>query len=186
MRARSKRSMPAGTGVCVVNTPPARTASTAPSNGSPAATSSRIRSRLRNPAWPSLLWNTCGSIPRARRARTPPMPRTISWRSRWCESPPYSRSVTAMPSARVALDVGVEQVQGDLADVGPPDPDGDLVAGEVDRHAHAGVGEPERLGVHVEACAPAASRRRRAPGGSSPRCTAGRCRRAARRGRRTP
>ena len=28
--------------------------------------------------------------------------------------------------------------------------DGDLVAGEVDRHAHAGVGEPERLGVHVE------------------------------------
>ena len=45
----------------------------------------------------------------------------------------------------VALDVGVEQVQGDLADVGAPDPDRDVVAGEVDRHADAGVGEPERL-----------------------------------------
>ena len=33
----------------------------------------------------------------------------------------------------VAIDVGVEQVQGDLADVGTPDPDGDVVAGEVDR-----------------------------------------------------
>ena len=45
----------------------------------------------------------------------------------------------------VAFDVGVEQEQGDLADVGPPDPDGDLVAGEVDAHSDTGVGEPERL-----------------------------------------
>ena len=80
--ARSKRSIPAGTGVCVVKMPPARTASTAASKGRPPATNSRMRSKLRKAAWPSLLWKTCGSMPSARSARTPPMPRTISWRRR--------------------------------------------------------------------------------------------------------
>ena len=55
--------MPAGTGVWVVNTPPARTASTASANESPPATCSRMRSSERKPAWPSLVWNTCGSQP---------------------------------------------------------------------------------------------------------------------------
>ena len=87
-RAPSNWSIPADTGVWVVNTLPARTASTATANGMPAATCSRMRSRPRNPAWPSLVWKTSGSMPRARSARTPPMPSMISWRSRWCESPP--------------------------------------------------------------------------------------------------
>ena len=52
--------MPAGTGVWVVNTPPPRTASIAAANDSPAATCSRTRSSPRNPAWPSLVWNTVG------------------------------------------------------------------------------------------------------------------------------
>lgn len=55
------RSMPAGTGVWVVNTVPARTASRASSNDSRASVSSRMRSRPRKPAWPSLVWNTSGS-----------------------------------------------------------------------------------------------------------------------------
>ena len=97
-RSRGKRSMPAGTGVWVVNTPPARTASIASANDSPCSVHSRTRSRPRNPAWPSLVWNTCGCRSSARRARTPPMPRTISWRSRCCSSPPYSRLVTAIAS----------------------------------------------------------------------------------------
>ena len=61
--SRGNRSMPAGTGVWVVNTPPARTASTASAKREcpRSATSSRMRSSDRKPAWPSLVWNTCGS-----------------------------------------------------------------------------------------------------------------------------
>jgi len=93
-----KRSMPAGTGVCVVNTPPARTDSTASLNVNPLATSSRMRSSDRKPAWPSLVWNTCGCSPSARNTRTPPMPSTISWRRRCSVSPPYKRLVMAAAS----------------------------------------------------------------------------------------
>ena len=54
--------MPAGTGVCVVNTVPARVISSAVSKSTWSRWArSRIRSRLRKPAWPSLLWNTSGS-----------------------------------------------------------------------------------------------------------------------------
>jgi hypothetical protein len=56
-----KRSMPAGTGVCVVNTVPARTTSSASSKESRASVSSRMRSTPRKPAWPSLVWKTSGS-----------------------------------------------------------------------------------------------------------------------------
>ena len=89
--------MPAGTGVCVVNTVEARLTSSAVSKsrpGPPSATvSSRIRSRPRKPAWPSLVWNTSGAglpVMRAwaRSARTPPMPSSISWRSRCSLLPP--------------------------------------------------------------------------------------------------
>ncbi len=90
--------MPAGTGVWVVNTQPARTVSTASAKLNPWPTSWRTRSSPRKPAWPSLVWNTCGSSPRAWSARTPPMPSRISWRRRCSVSPPYSRSVTVRPS----------------------------------------------------------------------------------------
>ena len=50
---------------------------------------------------------------------------------------------------RVAVDVGVEQVQRDAADVGPPDVDRDVVAGEVDGDLDARVDEPERVGREV-------------------------------------
>lgn len=89
----SKRSMPAGTGVWVVNRVPARTASSALEKSAGAvSTSSRIRSMPRNPACPSLVWKTSGagcpvSRQNTRSARTPPMPSSISWSSR-CSLPP--------------------------------------------------------------------------------------------------
>ncbi len=99
-RSIGNRSMPAGTGVWVVNTVPARDTSRAASKVSPVSSvSSRIRSRPRKPAWPSLVWKTSGAVApvireKARIARTPPMPSSISWRSRCSVLPPYSRSVT--------------------------------------------------------------------------------------------
>ena len=45
----------------------------------PAATISRARSTSRNAEWPSLRCQTAGAMPSARRARTPPTPRTSSW-----------------------------------------------------------------------------------------------------------
>jgi hypothetical protein len=76
--------MPAGTGVWVVKTVPARDTSSAASKlRSAPSVSSRIRSSPRKPACPSLVWNTSGaSAPvireYARMARTPPMPSSIS------------------------------------------------------------------------------------------------------------
>ena len=98
--SRGNRSMPAGTGVCVVKTVPARDSSSASLKESPAATYSLIRSRPRKPACPSLVWNTSGSgwpviAQKARTARTPPMPSSSSWRSRCSLPPPYRRSVTS-------------------------------------------------------------------------------------------
>ncbi len=99
-RSRLNRSMPAGTGVCVVNTVPARHSSWASSKLSPYPAYSLIRSTPRNPACPSLVWNTSGSacpvsLQNARNARTPPIPSSSSWRNRWSPPPPYSRSVTS-------------------------------------------------------------------------------------------
>ncbi|SLH34752.1 Uncharacterised protein [Mycobacteroides abscessus subsp. abscessus] len=87
------RSMPAGTGVCVVNTVAARTTASAVSKSIPSATYSRMRSTPRKPAWPSFMWKTSGSGSpsarvNARTARTPPIPARISWRMRWSWSPP--------------------------------------------------------------------------------------------------
>ena len=81
--SRGNRSIPAGTGVCVVNTVAARVASRASWKFSPAEMYSRMRSSPRNPACPSLVWKTSGSgvaVTRlkARSARTPPMPSSIS------------------------------------------------------------------------------------------------------------
>ena len=96
--------MPAGTGVWVVKTVDARPTSSAVSKSScgpsSATVSSRIRSRPRKPAWPSLVWKTSGAAcpvirEKVRSARTPPTPRSSSWRSRCSLVPPYSRSVTS-------------------------------------------------------------------------------------------
>jgi hypothetical protein len=96
--ACSNRSMPAGTGVWVVNTVAERTAVRASSHvigsvPSAGSMSSAIRSTPRNPAWPSLQWKTSGagapvSREKARSARIPPIPRSSSCWSRWSPPPP--------------------------------------------------------------------------------------------------
>ena len=50
--------------------------------------SARMRSMPQKALCPSFMWQTVGDLPRARRARTPPMPSTISWRMRVSVSPP--------------------------------------------------------------------------------------------------
>ena len=86
--------MPAGTGVCVVNTVPARTADSAWSKVRPSsATSVEMRSMPRKPAWPSFMWKTSGAgcpvaAQNARTARRPPTPTRISCLMRWSWSPP--------------------------------------------------------------------------------------------------
>jgi hypothetical protein len=86
-------SLPAATGVCVVNTVFCRAASTASSNDSPEATPSRTSSSGAIAACPSFRWNTPGSIPIARIARTPPRPSSAYWARRISRSPTYSRDV---------------------------------------------------------------------------------------------
>ena len=89
MSSRGKRSMPAGTGVWVVKSVPGREAALASAKESPLSIiNDRTRSRARKPAWPSFMWNTWGSRPRACKARVPPTPSTISWRIRSSTPPP--------------------------------------------------------------------------------------------------
>ncbi len=49
----------------------------------------------------------------------------------------------------VAGHLRVEQVQRDAPDVGPPDVGGHRIAGQVDCHLHAGVGEAERARIEL-------------------------------------
>ena len=142
--------MPAGTGVCVVNTPPPRTTSTAAANGRPPPTSSRMRSRPRNPAWPSLVWKTSGSM-----SERPQGPDAAD-----AEDDLLAQAVVLVAAVqaigdgdavgRVAGHLGVEQVQPDAPDVGPPHVGAHRIAGEVDGDLDAGVGQAERSGVELD------------------------------------
>ena len=177
--SRSKRSIPAGTGVWVVKTVPARTASSAASKSRPSSDSSAIRSRPRNPACPSFVWNTSGcawpvSRQYVRTARTPPMPSSISWSSRCSLPPPYSRSVTPAFAEVVLLDVRVEHQQRHPADLRQPDAGPQRPpAGEGQRDLGRGaVGLAQRDHAAVRSgpgpdSAPAASRPGTATAGSS-------------------
>ena len=83
-------SKPAGTGVWVVNTfaPTVALAAAVRKSEPFAFMNCRMRSRVRNAAWPSFRWQTVGRIPSASSARIPPMPRIISCRKRISSSPP--------------------------------------------------------------------------------------------------
>ncbi len=144
MRSRSKRSMPAATGVWVVNTVPARTASSAASKPVPSSVSSRIRSRPRKPAWPSLVWNTSGEVAGERAvARTA---RTSYPEEHLLQEPvlaaPAVEPVGHVPLAgAVLLHVGVEQQQRHAADLGDPH------MGVQGAAAGQGEGDPHGRGV---------------------------------------
>ena len=142
--------MPAGTGVWVVKTVPARTASTASSNVSPRSVMRRrMRSRPRKPAWPSLVWNTWVGLadgvegPHAADAEQDLLADAVLG----------AAAVEAVGDQAalgvVLVDVGVEQVEPDAADVGPPDLGDDGHAGQVDLDART-LDERQRHGVGVE------------------------------------
>jgi hypothetical protein len=81
--------MPAGTGVCVVNTLLARQASNASSNVSLySLMNRRIRSMANNAECPSFMCQTVGFNLSRSSARRPPIPKTISCRMRVRLSPP--------------------------------------------------------------------------------------------------
>src|ERR1022692_1151628 len=113
------RSIPADTGVWVVNTVPARQATSASEKLSPWLTYSRMRSRPRKPAWPSLVWKTSG---------------------RGCPviAGPAVQPVGDLAQGRVvALHIGIEQQQRHPADLGQPDLRGKQRAvREGNRHLH--------------------------------------------------
>ena len=154
--------MPAGTGVWVVNTVLERTTVSAVSKSRPpSVTSSRMRSTPRKPAWPSFMWNTCGSgspstAVNARMARTPPMPARISCLIRCSWSPPYSRSVTPRRSCSVSGMSESKQQQRNSTDLRDPHPRVELGRSPASpaRPAPAspvGVGEqPQRQTLRVE------------------------------------
>ena len=141
-RSASKRSLPAETGVWIVNTLSRRTRAQASSRAAPAATYSRARSASRNAEWPSLRCQTAGARPSARTARTPPMPSTSSWWSRISRPRTYRMWLIGRSSTAFSGDVGVEQEDRDAPDLGEPDRDREVAPGQVDRD---GQGQPVRV-----------------------------------------
>ena len=80
-------SLPAGTGVWVVNTVRRRAISSAADSEPLPLYSRRASSSDTNAAWPSLRCTMLGSIPSASSARTPPMPSSRYCASRVSSSP---------------------------------------------------------------------------------------------------
>ena len=172
-----KRSMPAGTGVCVVNTVPARTASSASSKESRASVSSRMRSRPRKPAWPSLVWNTSGVGVAGDAAVGADGPHAADAEQQLLHQPVVGaaavQAVGDVAGGGVVLGhVGVEQQQRHPADLGHPDLGVQRAlarAGRcVIRTGRAVVlleqGQRQAAGVEGRDSAPAASPRARATG----------------------
>ena len=118
--------MPAGTGVCVVNTVPARHSSSASSKPRPGSTYSRIRSRPRKPAWPSLVWKTSGSGCPVSGAVGPDGADPADAEQQFLAQPVLGAAAVE-PVGHLALGglvllhVGVEQQQRNPADLGDPD-----------------------------------------------------------------
>ena len=147
IRLRSNLSIPAGTGVCVVNTVPARQTWRASSKLSPCSAYSRIRSRPRNPACPSLVWNTSGERVPAQRAERPDRAHPAHAEQQFLAEPVVAAAAVQpvgdlVQVGLVLLHVGVEQQQRDPADLGHPDLRGQLPAhGQAhgDVHRRAGV-----------------------------------------------
>ena len=155
--------MPAGTGVWVVKTVPARETSRAVSKSSfgPSSptVSSRIRSMPRKPAWPSLVWNTSGAGV-AGDARPDPERAYAAHAEQQLLAQPVLgvAAVEAVGDVAVVgavlLDVGVEQQQRHAADVRDQDAGHQVRAvGQRDRDRGAApvglaeLGERELVGV---------------------------------------
>ncbi len=148
-------SLPAGTGVWVVNTVRSRAATSPTASSSPECSSCPASCTGASIGWPSLRWITPGSNPSAVSARTPPAPSSTYWARRMCSSDSYSRAVIQRSIAPFSGRSVSSRNSGIAADVDAPDLRGDL--GVVDRDLDlqrgiAGAGhergrQPLRIGV---------------------------------------
>ena len=109
----------------------------------------RMRSRPRNPAWPSFVWNTCVSTPTAcKRAHAADAEQDLL-------AQPVLDVAAVQPVGDltqvvgVLLDVGVEEVQRHAADVGSPHRRAQRQPRDVDFDAHA-VDGGQRHRIRVE------------------------------------
>ena len=120
-RSASNRSLPAETGVWIVNTLSRRTVSHASSSVEPPATSSRARSASRNAEWPSLRCQTAGVRP-----ELPQRPNPADAEDELLVEPHLAAADVEDVGDRavrvvVVGDVGVQQQHRHAADLGDPD-----------------------------------------------------------------
>ena len=151
MTSLGKRSIPAGTGVCVVKTFPAVAISRASANVRPrSARSWRIRSRPRNAACPSFAWRTVGLRPATSSARMPPIPRTSSWRIAHVLVPAVEAVRDLPVRGPVRRQVRVEEKQRRPPHPHAPDEQMDVALADPHRHDRRrrprASGEPRRAG----------------------------------------
>ena len=110
----------------------------------------RMRSRARKPAWPSLRWNTSGTLPRSRSTRRP----ADAEHDLLADALLGAAAVEAVAHQAVlvvvVVDVGVEQVERDATDLGLPHPGVHPHAGQLDADQHVGH-RRQRHGPGVEA-----------------------------------
>ena len=142
--------MPAGTGVWVVNTVPARTSWSASANVRPSAMYVAMRSSPRKPACPSFMWNTSGAGTPDELGERAHGPRAADAEQQLLQQSVLSPAAVEPVGDRTQLvvvrrDVGVEHEQGDPADRRLPDARVQRsVVGQGERHLHGGaVGPPE-------------------------------------------
>ncbi len=142
-RSASNRSLPAETGVWIVNTASDRTAVQASSSVRPDATSSRARSASRSAEWPSLRCQTGGrEVELAQRADAADAEDELLVEAHLAAADVEDVGDRAVRVVVVG-DVGVEQQDRHPADLGDPDGGVQVAAGE--RHA-----DGERLAQPVE------------------------------------
>ena len=141
-RSVSKRSLPAETGVWMVNTLSRRTSVQASASDRPLATYSRARSARRNAEWPSLRCQTAG----ARLERPDGAHATDAQDELLVEAHLAAADVQDVGDrpvgVRVLGDVRVEQEDRHAPDLGDPDGDEQVAPGQLDGD---GQGQPGRV-----------------------------------------
>ncbi len=148
-RSAGNRSMPAGTGVWVVKTVPARVSSSASSKPRPRSMYSRIRSTPRKPACPSLVWKTSGSAVPGGGAVGPHRPHPADAEQQFLAQPVLG-AAAVQPVGHLAqgglvlLHVGVQQQQRHAADLGDPDLGGQRRLGRQRRPSARRDPDPDR------------------------------------------
>ena len=132
-RSAANRSLPAGTGVWIVNTLSARTRSNASSSDDPGATYSLARSARRNAEWPSLRCQTDGVDPERPYRPDPADAEDELLVEPHLPAPDVEDVGDRAVGVAVLRDVRVEEEDRRPADLGAPDGDLEVAAGQLDR-----------------------------------------------------